>query len=66
MKYIAYYEAHVKGDVEAFFAKVGAKNKEIQVEREKYPDRYPKKLLFQDGTIIDFQTSYGKGFLLSP
>jgi len=59
MKYIAYRE--VRTDVPGAFR---AKNNAIQEERKKYPDRYPKKLLFQDGTPIGVWTSGSKGFNL--
>ena len=59
MKYIAYRDVSTD-DPDVF----RAKNNEIQEERKKYPDRYPKKLLSQDGTPIAGWTSARKGFQL--
>jgi len=61
MKYIAYTEMNFE-DVDKLIAKRDA----LQEERKKFPERYPKKLLDQDGKHIVFTTSipYGKGFML--
>ncbi len=61
MWFIGYTEWHGKDpDVHR------AINDEIQEERKKYPDRYPKKLLHQDGTPISFTIAcrIGHGFNL--
>jgi hypothetical protein len=59
MKVIAYIEWRPEDA-----AKVTAKNNEIQEERKQFPDRYPKRLLLQDGTPILFNIagSIGHGF----
>jgi len=59
MKYIAYGDVHTD-DSDVY----EAKNRAIQVEREKFPNRYPMKLLFQDGTPIGAWTSPRKWFNL--
>lgn len=57
------YMSHVERKIETAedLEKIVAKNKAIQEERKQYPDRYPKRLLHQDGTPILYSTSLMEG-----
>jgi hypothetical protein len=60
MKFIGYWQSNSDD-----WDKMAAKNDAIQVERKQYPDRYPKKLRYQDGSEIGGRTGgLGKGFVL--
>lgn len=60
MKYVGVYEYDIK-DVDKVFTKA----KEIWAEREQFPDKYPKRLLLQDGSNADFGIlGEPKGFAL--
>lgn len=60
MRYIGVYEYDIE-DVDNVFTK----GKEISAEREQFPDKYPKRLLLQDGSTAEFGVlGEPKGFTL--
>jgi hypothetical protein len=47
------------------YDKAVSKNKELQEERRKYPDRYPRKILLENGETTEFfMGSAHKAFVL--